>query len=113
MSLVETGYAIVRFLARRRFRELIKEAADQVTERVASEEVAAEEDHVDQQDEGAYADAEAVWKPEGLPDIVSQQAPEDDGYIHKVAMDVLEDEREGSFSEIFLPRLAHGAGDGV
>src|ERR1700733_13826227 len=43
----------------------------------------------------AHADAEVAVEPERLPHIVRQQHDEDHRQVEKIAMDVLDDQREG------------------
>jgi hypothetical protein len=50
---------------------------------------------------------------EALPGVVREQADEEDTDVEKVAVDILNDEREGFFAAIFFARLADGAGGRV
>jgi hypothetical protein len=77
----------------------------QVTQRMAAQRAAAEENH-------AHPDAErhragrGIGEPQSLPDVVRQ---EDEDEIEEIAVDVLEDERERALAEIAPARLAHRA----
>ena len=95
-------------------RELIEHAADEVPERMAAERVAAEEHGVHGEHQRADADPERhlpgrIGEPHRLPDVVGQDEQKQDRQIQKVAVDVLEDERERLLAEILLARLADGA----
>ena len=83
---------------------------------MAAKGVAAEQNDVDRQHDRADADAKEVLsgrrigKPKRLPNVVARIDNENQREIKKIAMDVLHDEREGTFAQIGLARLAHRAG---
>jgi len=52
---------------------------------------------------------EAVLPPHRVPGIFRQEKDENHRDIHEVTMDILNNQRERSFAEILLARLAHGA----
>ena len=108
---LEQSYAV---LPHRVPRELIEKPADDVTQRVAAERVAGEQRHVEREHQRADADAElhaarAVGEPERLPHVARQEEQEQHRDVQEVAVDVLQDEREGPLAQIALPRLADGA----
>ena len=51
-----------------------------------------------------------IGKPKRLPNVDSKDHYKDQREIKKIAMDVLHDERERTFAQISLARLAHGTG---
>ena len=69
-------------------------AADQVPERVTSEDVPAEQHDIDGQNERSDADAEAVLKPERLQRVVDQKAPDHVGEPQEVAVEILQNRAE-------------------
>src|SRR5229473_4369438 len=77
---------------------------------MAAERIAGQENRVSGQDQSSDADAKSVFKPHGLPGVVSQKHDENQCEIEEVAMYVLKDKRKGSLAEILLARLAHRAG---
>src|SRR5579871_426546 len=109
VAAVEAAHAIVRGSADGALGHAVEHAADQVAERVASEGVAAQQDHVDEKNYRTEAYAEVTIEPHREPNIVGEQDQEEDGEIQKIAMDVLNDEREGALAEIFFARLTDGA----
>src|ERR1700735_1862095 len=76
---------------------------------VASKGIASEKNYVYRENEGAHADVEAVLPPHRVPGIFRQEKDENHRDIHEVTMDILNNQRERSFAEILLARLAHGA----
>src|SRR3954454_1074375 len=77
---------------------------------MASERVAAEQDHVHQQHERADVHVEVAVVPteEAVPRVFGEQPDKDDRDVEEVAVDVLDDEGEGTFAEVSLARLADG-----
>src|SRR5712671_7894898 len=74
-------------------------AADQVPQRVAGEQIKREQNDIDQQHQRSDADAKVKLligsrKPEGTNRVIPQEAQEYDGSVKKIAMKVLQDERE-------------------
>src|ERR1700733_6126528 len=51
-----------------------------------------------------------IGEPERVPHIMQKENQEDEREIHKVAMNVLNDEREGFFAPVRFARLADGTG---
>jgi hypothetical protein len=89
---------------------LIAKAADQVAQRMATEGVTAEEDHIDREGECADADPKSIGKTRRFQNVVAEDENKDEREIEKITVNILHDEREGTFAEISLARLAHGAG---
>ena len=115
MPLVEAGNTAVALAAYRRFRQAIHETADEMAQGMATEGIAAEEEHVEAQDDRSQADTEAcftgssIGKPHAPVGIVGQEEEKADRDVEKVAMDVLDDQRQGVLSEIAFPRFADRA----
>ena len=59
--------------------------------------------------ESADADAKPAVEPERIPHVASQNYKKHQGEIKKIAVDILQDQRKGSFAQVCLPRLANGA----
>jgi len=76
---------------------------------MAAERIAGEQGDVREKNQGAHTDTEGVVEPESFPNVVGEEDQEDERDVEKIAMDVLDDEREGTFAEIFFARLADGA----
>src|SRR6185312_3388473 len=82
---------------------------------MAGEQIQREQNDIDEQHQRTDADAEVqlligARKPEGAYCVIPKEAQEDDGAIKKIAMQVLQDEREFRFAAIIsMRRLAHGA----
>ena len=78
MAAIEATDAGVGAIAGGRFGKLIEKTADQMSQRVTAEGVAAEQDDVDRQDECADPDPEGSFarrgidEPERFPDIVQR-----------------------------------------
>src|SRR2546430_1893232 len=116
VSAIETAHAAIGFLAKRRSGEPVYAAANQMTKRVATKSVTAEQNHVHRQHHRSETDAEGgiarrrVGKPHRFPDIMAEENQKEQRHIQKVSVNVLHDERKGSLAAIRLARLAHGAG---
>src|SRR5260221_7563577 len=86
---------------------------------MAAQRITAEENHVQDENDGSDAETKmldagyGIFKPHPQPGVVGEQNDEDDREIHEVAMDVLDDEREGALAEVGFARFAHGAVDRV
>src|SRR5262249_31006310 len=72
---VETTHAIVKLVPHGMFRDLVEGAANQVAEGVAAEHIAADQNHVDGQNDRAQSDAEMSVEPERLPYVVYEKSP--------------------------------------
>src|SRR5688500_18836819 len=86
-----------------------------MSERMAAERVAAEEDDVDREQERSDTDTELpcaggrIGKPQCHPDVVSEDHDEQQRQIQEVPVDVLQDERKRVFAEVLVARFADGA----
>ena len=109
MTRIQAARAVVQFVTHRMPRDLIERSADQVAERVAAEDVASQQHHVDAQHDGADSDAEAIVEPERLHRVVDQKAPHNVGEPQKMAVKVLQDQRKAALAEIGFARLAYRA----
>src|SRR6185369_7111329 len=81
---------------------------------MAAEGVTGQEDHVQDQDQRTDRHAEmfglvGIDEPQAVPGIAGKDDDEDDGQVHKIAVDVLDDEREITFAEVFFAGFADGA----
>src|SRR5439155_23727568 len=116
VAAIEATGAEVSLLPQRGARRLVHEPANQMAQRMAAKSIAGQENDVHCQNDGAEAEAEVffacggIGEPEGLPYVVTEKADEQDCQVEKVAMDVLQDEREGFFAAIGLAGVADGAG---
>src|SRR5579864_98427 len=81
-----------------------------MAKRMASQGVGGQQREVRQQDERADADAKPAVEPERIPHVPPQNCEKNQRQIKKIPVDVLQDQWKRSLSEVFLPRLAHGAG---
>src|SRR5262249_37712771 len=111
---IQATHTLVTARASWRFRELVQKSADQVTQRVTTASIAAEEDDIGCQHERAHAYAKrslarGVGEPKRLPRVVGEDHDESQGEIKKIAMDILNDQWQRVFSEVTLAWLAHGA----
>ncbi len=107
MRSVQAAYAIVEFVPHGMLRDAIEGASDEVPEGVASEDVSSEKDDVHYQNQASYADAEAIWKAEGHDCVVNEEKPDNIGEPQKIAMEILQDEREASLAEIAFAWFTH------
>src|SRR5712692_2067090 len=86
-----------------------------MSQRVTTECVTTEQDDVDREHNRANAKTERtpaaryIDKPERFPNIIGQDQNEKQREIKKIAVNVLHDEREGTFAEISFARFAHRA----
>ena len=110
MAPVEATYAIIGVISGWRDGKTVSKSSNKVPQRMASESVATQQNHVDQQDQRAHADSEVAIKPKRFPHVVGKQNEENQREIKKIAMDILQNERKGAFAEIGLARFPHGAG---
>src|SRR5579883_449085 len=114
VTAIQRRDAIVTRLTHRTLRNLIPAAAGQVAQRVAPERIGTQQDRVDDHDQGAEGDSEALSaalpEPQGPPGITQQDKDENDRQIQEVAVHVLKNQREAALSPVGLSRLPHGAG---
>src|SRR5262249_16386943 len=94
--------------------EAIHPAANEVTQRVATEGVRGEQEHVDGEYDRPDADAEVAsavgaGPPQRPGDGLAENAGEKDRDVQKVAMHVVQNEREGALAEVLRARLTDGA----
>src|SRR6476469_5962370 len=90
-------------LAPPRAREAVELAADDVPQRVARERIAAQQRDVEAQDEHAQPDPDAAARREDRLDRVDPQEDQrDEREVQEVAVEVLEDEREGGLEAVAL-----------
>src|SRR5262245_14181804 len=75
--------------------EAVELAADQVAERMTAEDVGGEQNRVEQEHDGADADAELPVAPERHVGVVGQDHDEPDRDVHRVAMQGLKDQQPG------------------
>jgi len=54
-------------------------------------------------------DAVRAGEPHALPGVVREEQEEREGKVEEVAVDILEDEREGALAEKSFARFADGA----
>src|SRR2546429_9208960 len=83
-----------------------------MSERMAAKGVAAKQNDVNSQHNRAETDTKGsstgrIDKPKCLPKVDGKNHYKNQREIKKIAMDVLHDEREGTFAQIGLARLAH------
>jgi len=88
---------------RRRLGELITATADQVAEGMASKRVAAQQNNVEEQDEGADAEAEVpvalvVLESAGLDEVPEQERDEDERDVEEIAVERSAVSAAGCFS---------------
>src|SRR4051812_9675283 len=85
-------------------------------QRMTTKCVAAQEHDVDRQNNRADADAERLLlrrrsrEPHRFPGIIGEDQNKNEREIKKVAMHILHDERERTFTEISFARFADGTG---
>lgn len=89
-----------------------------MAEAVATQCIKTEAEDVRCQDDRTDAYAEMLFavsteEPHCVPRIVGEEKQEDQSEIQKIAMDVLDNEREPVFAAIAFARFADGAGDRV
>src|SRR6478736_5665017 len=90
-------------LAPPRAREAVELAADDVPQRVARERIAAQQGGVEAQDEHPQPDPDAAARREDRLDRVDPQEDQrDEREVQEVAVEVLEDEREGRLEAVAL-----------
>jgi hypothetical protein len=110
---VEARNAVIELVPHGVFGDAVERAADQMAERVATEDVHRNQDHVYEEDDCANADSEAIRKPERFPHVVDEERPDDIGEAEEIAVKILEYEREPALAKVSLARLAHGASGGI
>lgn len=102
--------------------EAVEPTADQVAHGVAAEGKSRQANHVDYHDEGTQADAElAAGKiavpvgrpPEGLQSVPRQQDQENQGDVHEITVQVLQDERQAIFTPVRFSGFADRTGRGI
>ena len=82
---------------------------------MATESVTAEQDNINRKHDGADADAERtaaghrIVEPKGFPNVVTQNQNENEREIQKIAVHILHDQRERTFTEISFARFADRA----
>src|SRR5271154_871639 len=83
-------------------------------QRMAAESVAREKNHIQREHDRSDADAKMFRavrgrEPHSFPRVMRKKNDEQNGNVGEIAMDVLQDQREIFFAEIFFTRLADGA----
>src|SRR5256885_14728281 len=82
---------------------------------MAAEGVAAEQYHVDDEDDGAESDAEvlmasvSIEEPHRLVCVTGEDDQEDNCRVEEIPVDILNYERQGSLTAITLAWLTNGA----
>src|ERR1700724_2553170 len=71
--------------------------------------VTTEQNDVDCEHNSTDPDSQSAIEPQRLPNVIGQNADEDQSEIKEVAVHVLHDQRERTLSEIGFPRLADSA----
>jgi hypothetical protein len=107
---IQATHTVVELVTDGVFGDAIERAADQVSEGMATENITAEKHHVDRENQGAYAHAEPIGKPERLPGILDEECPDQIREPQKIAVEILHDKGETLLAEIRLAGLADGAG---
>src|SRR5262249_12637574 len=116
---IKAANAAVDLLSNRRLGQSVEISANQVPQRMATKRVARDQDHINGEDQGSDADSKdlparsRIGKPHRVPNIVREDADEDQRQVEEIAMDILNDQREGALTPIVLTRLAHRAGRGI
>src|SRR5262245_59898804 len=81
---------------------------------MTAERIATQQDDVDEEDEGADADAELPAtrpvKPQRPPGVVGQEQEKKEGQVKGNAVDVLQDQGKGALTPIALAGFADGTG---
>lgn len=130
MLFVEAGYTAVASKGCFFLGEAVLSSADEMSEGVAREGVEAQQNGVQEENQGADANAKLHWpfisasicgcevdalisEPERLNGIFPEEHEENEGGIEEVAVDVLKNQGEPVFSGVFLPGFAHCASGGI
>src|SRR6202158_5889829 len=114
VSAVKTADTFIGLLANGSARQLVEVSAHQVPKGVAPGCVASEQNHVDDDDDGAKPDPETlvsappIEDPHRLVRVTGEDHEERERCIKEVAMDVLNDERKGFLAAISLAWLTNG-----
>src|SRR5580698_11604843 len=98
MTAVQGRDAVVAGFADGFLRHLIQTPADQVPQGVASEDVGAEQDGIHDHHQRADADSEMAVEVHGLDRVPGQQEDQYDRQVEEVAVNVLQNEREGTLA---------------
>jgi hypothetical protein len=86
-------------------------SAYDVSERMAGQGISRQQDYVEQQNESADPDPDSSIEKESPERVPPKKDEEDEPYIQKVAMEVLQNKRKCGLTSIaVLPVLADGAG---
>src|SRR5437762_6446386 len=72
--------------------------------------VTTEQNNVDCEHNSTNPDSQSAIEPQRLPNVIGQNADEDQSEIKEVAVHVLHDERKGTFAPVALARFAESAG---
>ena len=111
MFSVETTYAVIDPPAGWGSPEPVAKTPNDMSKRVAAESVRAQQHKVGKEDESADPDSDSSIKKESAEGVPPKKDQEDESYIQKVAMEILQDERKCGLAPIaVLPVLADGAG---
>src|SRR4029077_8676734 len=78
-------------------------------QRVATKSITGEQDDIDCQHEGAYANSKSISKPQRFPNVIGQNKQEKERQIKKIAVRVLHDQRERTLAPIGFSRLTYCA----
>src|SRR5215471_11442737 len=109
VALVETSYTCVSAIAGRRFGKLVQESASQVSERMTTKCITAEQNEVDCENDCSDADSESVPKPERFPEVVGKNHQKKQCQVQEVSMYILHDQRKRTLAPIAFAWLANRA----
>src|SRR5580704_6668589 len=87
-------------------------------QRMAAQRIGRQEEYVQDQNNRTNPQPEmlhamGIGKPQSFPGVIRQDENEYHRDIHKVAMHILDNQREITFAKVFFARLADRAVDGV
>ena len=100
MFAVEAAHAFIHFVADRMVGDDVEATSNEMTEGVTAEDVSGKQDDVDDEHQGADADAEMAVKVEGNDGIPDEKCPDNIRKAQEIAVKVLQDQRKAALAEL-------------
>src|SRR2546426_3644354 len=112
---IKSTDAVVTPSSEERLVHFVMTTPKQVPHRMATQGISAKQGHIHGEHERADAHSELhgscrwIREPQRFPDVVGKNEEEDHGDIHKITMDILNDQRKFPLAAVVSPRLTHAA----
>src|SRR6185437_16593130 len=103
VTAIHAAHTVISFFAHRRARQAVTKSANQMPQRMAAKGVARKQHKIREQHQRAHAHAKVAVEPERIPNVMREKNKKQQRQIKKVAMNILNDQRERTLPEILFP----------